>query len=66
MKKRRIVRPKRAGGALSGSTTAVAGANPFAGVSLTGAAANPFAGVNLTAAPQTNPFAQVSLTKSVS
>lgn len=69
MKTRRIVRPKRGGGSLAGSTPAVAApasANPFAGVSLTSAAANPFGGVNLTAAPQPNPFAQVTLQKPVS
>ena len=67
MKQRRIVRPKRAAGALSGSTTTVAGTNPFAGVTLTGASANPFAGVHLAAAaPQTNPFAQVTLANTVS
>lgn len=68
MKNRRVVRAKRGGGALSGSTAAPAAssaANPFAGVSLTSAAANPFAGVNLSAAPQTNPFAQVTLAKPV-
>ncbi|KAL3133298.1 hypothetical protein ABBQ38_007177 [Trebouxia sp. C0009 RCD-2024] len=57
MKKRKIVRPKRAAGALPGSSAAASGSNPFAGVSLT---ANPFAGVNLTAAPQTNAFAQIT------
>ncbi|KAL0054625.1 hypothetical protein WJX82_000112 [Trebouxia sp. C0006] len=68
MKKRRIVRPKRGGGSLAGSTPAAAApasANPFAGVSWTSAAANPFGGVNLTAAPQPNPFAQVTLQKPV-
>ena len=60
MKKRKIVRPKRAAGALAGSSTAASGSNPFAGVSLTGAPANPFAGVNLTAVPQTNAFAQAN------
>ena len=60
MKKRKIVRPKRAAGALSGSSAAASGSNPFAGVSLTGAPANPFAGVNLTAVPQTNAFAQIT------
>ena len=64
MKKRRIVRPKRAGG-LSSSQTTSGAANPFAGVSLAGPSSNPFAGVNLAAAPQTNPFAQVTLTKTV-
>ena len=68
MKNRRVVRAKRGAGALSGSTAAAAAssaANPFAGVSLTSAAANPFAGVNLSAAPQTNPFAQVTFAKAV-
>ncbi|KAL0036042.1 hypothetical protein WJX77_012250 [Trebouxia sp. C0004] len=68
MKKRRIVRPKRGGGSLAGSTpaaAALASANPFAGVSLTSAAASPFGGVNLTAASQANPFAQAALQKPV-
>lgn len=60
MKKRKIVRPKRAAGALPGISTTASGSNPFASVSLTGAPANPFAGVNLAAAPQTNAFAQIT------
>lgn len=60
MKKRKIVRPKRAAEALPGSSAAASGSNPFAGVSLTGTAAKPFAGVNFTAAPQTNAFAQIA------
>lgn len=60
MKKRKIVRPKRAAGALPGSSAPAGASNPFAGVNLTGGPANPFAGASLTAAPQTNAFANIT------
>lgn len=44
MKKRKIVRPKRAAATLPGSSAGAGGANPFAGISFT-------------APPQTNAFA---------
>ena len=67
MKRRKIVRAKRAGGALPGTSAAAAGANPFAGVSLAGAASTSFGGTSIAAAAaQTNPFAQVTLTNTVS
>ena len=60
MKRRKVVRPKRAAAALPSSSAASGSTNPFAGVSLGGTPANPFTGVSLTAAPQTNAFAQVT------